>query len=85
MSDWADISSHLSVSVDLDRTQLYELGRKGPYHRYVTFPIGLTDPGEHCNRHGVFFLKKGCCLVCIREALWELLLNQKPGHSLGTE
>jgi hypothetical protein len=37
-SDWLKAPPH-RVSVDLDREEIYELGRKGPYHRLVTFPI----------------------------------------------
>lgn len=29
----------IKVSTNLGREQLFELGRRGPYHRYVTFPI----------------------------------------------
>jgi hypothetical protein len=41
-----DYSSHLqnlSVSVDLGREELFELGRKGPYFRFVNFPIEVTS------------------------------------------
>lgn len=40
-----DYSSHLqnlSVSVDLGREELLELGRKGPYFRFVNFPVQVT-------------------------------------------
>jgi hypothetical protein len=29
----------IKVSTNLGREQLFELGRRGPYHRYVTFPV----------------------------------------------
>ncbi len=32
----------LSVSTDLGRTDMYELGRRGPYHRYANFPVEVT-------------------------------------------
>jgi hypothetical protein len=32
----------ISVSADLGRENLDELGRRGPYHKYVTFPIEVT-------------------------------------------
>lgn len=42
-----DFGAHLSsirVSTNLGREQLFELGRRGPYHRFVTFPIEVrTD------------------------------------------
>ena len=44
-SDAPDFDAHLSsitVSADLGRENINELGRKGPYHRVVTFPIEVT-------------------------------------------
>ena len=41
----ADFDAHLSsitVSADLAREEINELGRRGPYHRSVTFPIEVT-------------------------------------------
>lgn len=42
-----DYDAHIQsikVSTNLGREQLFELGRRGPYHRYVTFPIEVkTD------------------------------------------
>lgn len=38
-------SAHLqtaTVSVDLGREELFELGRRGPYHRFVSFPTEVT-------------------------------------------
>jgi hypothetical protein len=32
----------VTVSTDLGRTDLFELGRRGPYHRFVSFPIEVT-------------------------------------------
>ena len=40
-----DFKAHIqniSVSTDLGRENLFELGRKGAYHRYVTFPVEVT-------------------------------------------
>lgn len=34
--------SNISVSCDLGREEIFELGRRGPYHRVVTFPIEVT-------------------------------------------
>ena len=34
---------NISVSTDLGREQLFELGRKGAYYRYVTFPVEVTS------------------------------------------
>lgn len=33
---------HINVSCDLKREQLNELGRKGPYHRFLNFPVDIT-------------------------------------------
>ena len=41
----ADFDAHvqnITVSVDLGRTELFELGRRGVYHRYVEFPVEVT-------------------------------------------
>jgi len=32
----------VTVSVDLGRTELFELGRRGPYHRFADFPTEVT-------------------------------------------
>lgn len=37
---------NLSVSVDLGREQILELGRKGPYHRYMNIPVDVTTEIE---------------------------------------
>lgn len=44
-SDGSNFDAHLSnitISADLGRENINELGRKGPYHRVVTFPIEVT-------------------------------------------
>lgn len=33
---------HINITRNLGREQLFELGRKGPYHRYVSFPVELS-------------------------------------------
>ena len=38
--------SNVTVSCDLGREQILELGRKAPYHRYATFPIEVTTEIE---------------------------------------
>lgn len=32
----------ITVSTDLGREELFELGRRGPYHRFVSFPVEVT-------------------------------------------
>lgn len=32
----------VTISTDLGREELLELGRRGPYHRFVTFPVEVT-------------------------------------------
>ena len=34
--------NNITISADLGREQILELGRKAPYHRYATFPIEVT-------------------------------------------
>jgi hypothetical protein len=34
---------NISISTDLGREELFELGRKGPYFRFVTFPTEVTS------------------------------------------
>ena len=34
--------SNITVSVDFGREEINELGRKGPYHRFITFPVEVT-------------------------------------------
>jgi hypothetical protein len=36
----------VNVSVDLGRTELFELGKRGPYHRFVDFPTEVTTAIE---------------------------------------
>lgn len=36
----------INVSTNLGREALFELGRRGPYHRYVSFPVELSVPLE---------------------------------------
>ena len=33
---------NITVSTDLGREEIFELGRKSPYHRYATFPVEVT-------------------------------------------
>lgn len=37
---------NITVSVDLGREQILELGRKGPYHRYMNIPVDVTTEIE---------------------------------------
>ena len=32
----------VTISTDLGREELFELGRRGPYHRFVSFPVEVT-------------------------------------------
>ena len=39
-----DVSlTNISVSADLNRESIFQLGRKGPFHRYVNFPLQVTS------------------------------------------
>ena len=44
--------SNISVSVDLAREEINELGRRGPYHRSVTFPIEVSCEIEATSSSG---------------------------------
>lgn len=37
---------NITCSVDLGRDAIYELGRRGPYFRYITFPVQVTTEIE---------------------------------------
>lgn len=54
-SNGVDFDAHLSsitVSADLGRENLNELGRRGPYHRTVTYPIEVTCEVEVISTSG---------------------------------
>lgn len=42
----------IQVSVDMGRTELFELGKKGPYHRYMDFPVEVTTAIEIIDLQG---------------------------------
>ena len=46
--------SSISASVDLGRDNLLELGRRAPYHRFVTFPTEVTCDIEVTSTSGDF-------------------------------
>jgi len=43
---------NFTLSADFGREQIFELGRKGPYHRYVTFPVEITSEFEVLSTSG---------------------------------
>jgi len=43
---------NFTLSADFGREQIFELGRKGPYHRYVTFPVEVTSEFEVLSTSG---------------------------------
>ena len=48
-------SAHIqtvTISSDLGREELFELGRRGPYHRFVTFPVEVTCAIETTTSEG---------------------------------
>ena len=54
-SAYAGYGAHISniqISTDLGRTELFELGRKGPYHRYIDFPVEVTCSIEITDTEG---------------------------------
>jgi hypothetical protein len=42
----------VQISADLGRTELFELGKRGPYHRYLDFPIEVTCAIEVIDTQG---------------------------------
>ena len=42
----------VTVSTDLGREELFELGRRGPYHRFVSFPVEVTVAIETTTSEG---------------------------------
>ncbi len=43
--------SSIRVSTNLGREEMFELGRRGPYHRYVNFPVEVrTDIEAYCQK-----------------------------------
>jgi len=50
---------NVQVAVNLGRTELFELGRRGPYYRFATFPtevtcsieVTATDDGDYVNAY----------------------------------
>lgn len=42
----------ISVSTDLGRTEIFELGRRIPYHRYIEFPVDVTTEIEILSKSG---------------------------------
>ena len=62
--------SQITVSVDFGREQINELGRRGPYHRVVTFPVEVTTEIEvtsisgdmtSATEEGIFGTGTGTC------------------------
>jgi len=39
INDYSSHVSHLNVSTPLGREEIHELGRRGPWHRFVDFPV----------------------------------------------
>lgn len=37
---------NITISTDLGREEIFELGAKGPYHRFVNFPVEVTSDFE---------------------------------------
>lgn len=40
---FAQMIQPIKVSANLTREKLFEVGRKGPYYRYVKFPVEVTE------------------------------------------
>jgi len=64
----------ITVSTDLGREQILELGRKGPYHRFATFPTEVTCEIETTTTSGD--------LISATEE-GKLTTSSQPGRDLG--
>lgn len=54
-SDGTNFDAHvqnITISVDLGRDALDELGRRGPYHRFINFPVEVTTAIEILSTSG---------------------------------
>jgi len=51
-SSYAAHIQNVTISADLGREDLFELGRRGPYHRFVSFPIEVTCAIEMTTQEG---------------------------------
>lgn len=51
-SETRAIVQSIAISTDLGRESLNELGRRGPYHRYATFPTEVTCAIECLSQEG---------------------------------
>ena len=49
---WDAHISNITCSVDLGREQINELGRKGPYYRFITYPVEVTTEIEVTSASG---------------------------------
>ena len=49
---WSTHFQNVTVSCDLGREAINELGRFAPYHRYVTFPVEVTSEFEVLSTEG---------------------------------
>ncbi len=58
----------------MNRANIHELGKVGPYFRYVRFPI------EMCRKHG------DCepCIKCLKEELFQLVYPVNNSMTIGT-
>jgi len=60
-NEYASMLQNIKVSADLGRKELFELPRRGPYHRYVNFPVEVRceiEPICVCSTQAL--MAKGC-------------------------
>jgi hypothetical protein len=53
-------SASISVSSNLERDEILELGRRGHYHRYVNFPVEVEIPKENHVSDAVDYIVENC-------------------------
>jgi hypothetical protein len=72
----------VTISSDLGREELFELGRRGPYHRFVTFPVEVTCAIETTTSEGDVIDAKAETLNLTDQTI-DVLMNDTTRLNLG--
>ena len=74
----------VTVATDLGREELFELGRRGPYHRFVTFPVEVTCAIETTSSEGDLIDAKAESLNLTDQVI-DLLVSDTTRLNLGAK
>jgi len=74
----------VTISVDLGRDELFELGRRGPYHRFVSFPTEVTCAIETTTSEGDVIDAKAEQTNLTNQTI-DILMNDTTRLSLGSK